>query len=171
MNLSELADRLSTSANAIVSMACVSKEQAHWKPTAKRWSIIEVINHLHDEEREDFRCRVDFMLHKPDDKWPPIDPEGWPAERAYAQKELQESVDRFVEERNKSIEWLRSLTIDPVPFDRSYEHPAGLIRLGDMMLSWAAHDYLHIRQLARLQLDYATHVTKGFSNGYASGEW
>ena len=33
----------------------VSNEQARWKPGKDRWSILEVINHLFDEEREDFR--------------------------------------------------------------------------------------------------------------------
>ena len=43
----------------------VSDEQARWKPTPEDWSILEVINHLYDEEREDFRTRIDYTLHRP----------------------------------------------------------------------------------------------------------
>ena len=40
----------------------VSDEQARWKPGKDRWSILEVINHLYDEEREDFRKRLELVL-------------------------------------------------------------------------------------------------------------
>lgn len=33
----------------------IGQEQAQVKPDAKSWSILEVVCHLHDEEREDFR--------------------------------------------------------------------------------------------------------------------
>ena len=33
----------------------VSEEQVKWKPQPEKWSILEVINHLYDEERDDFR--------------------------------------------------------------------------------------------------------------------
>ena len=54
----------------------VSEAQARWKPDPQAWSILEVINHLYDEEREDFRQRLDLTLHQPDQPWPPNDPEG-----------------------------------------------------------------------------------------------
>ncbi len=55
----------------------VDDEQARWKPDAESWSILEVVNHLYDEEREDFRVRLDSMLHRPGENAPPIDPQGW----------------------------------------------------------------------------------------------
>ena len=32
----------------------ISDEQARWKPSPKKWSLLEVINHLYDEEREEY---------------------------------------------------------------------------------------------------------------------
>ena len=58
-------------------VAEVDTTQARWKPAPQEWSILEVIHHLYDEEREDFRLRLDLILHHPDVPWPPIDPEGW----------------------------------------------------------------------------------------------
>jgi DinB superfamily len=40
----------------------VSDEQARWKPGRDRWSILEVINHFYDEEREDFKQRIPLDL-------------------------------------------------------------------------------------------------------------
>src|SRR6185503_9610778 len=87
----------------------VSLEQAKWKPAPNRWSILEVVNHLDDEERDDFRARVDGLLHRPGEPMPPIDPPRWAVERRYNERDLEESVQRFKEERQKSLAWLAEL--------------------------------------------------------------
>ena len=40
----------------------VADEQARWRPSADKWSMLEVMSHLADEEVEDFRTRVDLTL-------------------------------------------------------------------------------------------------------------
>ena len=45
--------------------------EARARPEPESWSVLEVVCHLYDEEREDFRQRLDIMLYRPDDKWPP----------------------------------------------------------------------------------------------------
>jgi len=55
----------------------VSEKQAKWKPQPEKWSILEIVNHLYDEEKEDFRKRIDLTRHYQDREWPGIDPEGW----------------------------------------------------------------------------------------------
>ena len=87
----------------------VSDEQARWKPNADSWSMLEVINHLLDEERRDFRVRLDYTLHRPGEPWPPIDPGGWVTARGYNQRNLEESLAQFLSEREASIAWLRRL--------------------------------------------------------------
>lgn len=52
----------------------VDSQQAAWKPAAGKWSMLEVVNHLYDEEREDFRRRLELTLAAPERDWPPIDP-------------------------------------------------------------------------------------------------
>jgi hypothetical protein len=71
-------------------------EQARWKPSADDWSILEVINHLYDEERADFRQRIDYLLHKPGEEAPPIDPQGWVTTRAYNERALVPSLKNFL---------------------------------------------------------------------------
>jgi hypothetical protein len=146
----------------------VSDGQVRWKPDSSSWSILEVINHLLDEERNDFRVRLDYTLHRPGEKWPPIDPGGWVARRRYNEKETKASLAQFLSERDASLTWLREL---PTPdWDTTYEAPFGPISAGDLFAAWAAHDLLHMRQLLELHWDYTTAQLEPYSTQYA-GDW
>ena len=65
----------------------ITQSEAQARPAADAWSVLEVMCHLYDEEREDFRQRLDYTLHKPGETWPPIDPRGWVTSRAYNERE------------------------------------------------------------------------------------
>ncbi len=58
-------------------IANISQEEAQVKPTPEVWSILEVVCHLYDEEREDFREHLDFILHRQNEEWHEIDPQDW----------------------------------------------------------------------------------------------
>jgi len=52
MNINTYTTRMKNNAQTIHSLTSgVSDEQARWKPDPDSWSILEVINHLYDEER------------------------------------------------------------------------------------------------------------------------
>jgi hypothetical protein len=146
----------------------VSSEQARWKPTADSWSILEVINHLVDEEREDFRAHLDAILHHPHRAWIPIDPQGWVSGRQYNERELGQSVDNFLLARQESFAWLREL--DAPDWTASRAAPWGSISAGDMFASWIAHDLLHMRQLVELRWACTVHLLEPFKVDYA-GTW
>ena len=146
----------------------VSAEQAVWKPAAESWSILEVINHLADEEREDFRSHLNTLLHDPQGEWHPIDPQGWVIGRGYNQRELVASLEDFLSERKRSLGWLRSLTSPD--WDQGRQAPWGLLRAGDVMAAWAAHDLLHIRQLVELHWAYGQLHSQPYDVRYA-GDW
>ncbi len=158
--------------NAVTIEALVNAtdvEQARWKPAPQEWSILEVVNHLYDEEREDFRMRLDLTLHQPGVDWPGIDPRGWVTARAYNTRDLQESLQYFLAERRKSIIWLQ--TLDAPDWSTAREHPqAGKLCAGDLLASWVAHDFLHIRQLAQLHWQTITRLAKPYGSDYA-GDW
>ena len=169
MNRDRFTAQFARNAESIRSMIeGISDEQASWKPDPDSWSILEVINHLYDEEKEDFRVRLDIILHKPDQPWPPIDPEGWVGERQYNQRELQESLDNFLRERRASLCWLNRLTSPD--WEATYEAPFGKITAGDMFSSWVAHDLLHMRQLVELHWAYLLNLSKPYKPDYA-GSW
>ncbi|MCB0125823.1 MAG: DinB family protein [Caldilineaceae bacterium] len=147
----------------------VTLEQARWKPRADDWSILEVVNHLYDEEREDFRQRIDYLLHKPGEEAPSIDPQGWVTARAYNERDLVPSLQNFLDERNQSVAWLHNLR-DP-DWSASYTHPAGFtITAYDFLVNWAAHDLLHLRQLVELHYAWHKHQVGETSLAYA-GDW
>ena len=128
----------------------VDEEQARWKPEPAQWSILEVVNHLADEEVEDFRRRFELTLRDPHAPWPPIDPQGWAVERGYNQRGLGESLTRFLDERDRSCALLESLPGD-ADLGLAHTHPSiGVMRAGDVLASWLAHDLIHVRQLTRL---------------------
>jgi len=163
------ADRLE--ANAMVFGALVARvttEQARWKPEPSKWSILEVVCHIADEEVEDFRRRLDLTLHHAGEPWPPIDPEGWATSRAYNQQDLTEAIGRFSSERTRSVTWLRRLGTHDL--DLGYQHPkVGLIRAGDLLASWLDHDWIHIRQLTRLHHQWLVERARPYGTEYAGG--
>lgn len=170
MNATALFQHLENNADVIgASIHGAPRDQATWRPAPESWSILEVMVHLLDEEREDFRVRLDHTLHKPDVDWPPIDPAGWVSDRAYADRDLEESLQAFLEERRKSVDWLRSLTSPS--WESKHVHPRfGSMDAGTLLASWVAHDYLHLRQLARLSFEHVKHLAGSHSVEYA-GDW
>jgi hypothetical protein len=170
MNETVIVRQLAQNAETIRSMvAGIDPEQAHWKPTPSDWSMVEVINHLYDEEREDFRLRLDTVLHRPGEEPPGIDPEGWVTARNYNARDLAESTQRWVDERRHSINWLEALS-DP-DWERAYHHPSGFrLRAGDLLAAWLAHDFLHLRQLVELHYAWVNQQSAPYAVGYA-GDW
>lgn len=146
----------------------VSEQQARWRPDPDSWSILEVVNHLLDEERQDFRVRLDYTLYRPGEPWPSIDPGGWVTERAYNQQDLDDSLAQFLSEREASIAWLRTLA--GPDWDATCEAPWGPIRAGDLFAAWVAHDLLHTRQLVELHWAYTVAELEPYSVDYA-GTW
>lgn len=146
----------------------VSVQQIRWKPTPDTWSILEVLNHLLDEERKDFRVRLDYTLHRPGDAWPGIDPGGWVTEYQYNEQDPAATLDGFLSERKASLAWLRELSAPN--WEASYDAPFGPITAGDLFAAWVAHDLLHIRQLVELHWAYTMTRLEPYRVDYA-GVW
>jgi len=169
MNISYFTQQMRENASLIQALvAHVSPEDARWRPDLDSWSILEVINHLYDEEKEDFRVRLNIILNHPDQKWPPIDPGGWVVSRQYNKRELSTSLENFSAERKQSLVWLQ--TVEDVDWNKTYEAPFGPIRAGDMFISWVTHDHLHLRQLVELHRALALAKFTPYTSRYA-GEW
>ena len=143
----------------------LSEEQLRWKPESGNWSILEIVCHLADEEVEDFRQRVKLTLESPGSDWPPIDPEGVAVSRKYNQQDFAETLQRFLDERAKSVEWLESLP-ENTDWNRSYEHPTGTLRAGDVLSGWVAHDHLHTRQIAKRLYEMTEQASRPYLTKY-----
>ena len=159
-------------ANATTIAAFVSKiddAQASWKPSEDEWSILEVINHLLDEEREDFPFRLRHILSANTEPWPGIRPGEWAQERNYNERDPDESLADFLLERDKNLKWLRSLS-NPTWETKYHHEPLKGISAGDFLAAWTVHDLLHIRQLNELKYRYGEQQLEGYALMYA-GDW
>ena len=146
----------------------VTQAEAQVKPTPESWSILEVVCHLYDEEREDFRQRVDFILNRPGEKWPPIHPDAWVTERKYNERDLEQSLNDFLTERGKSLVFLRGL--ESPNWNANHTSEFGERKAGDLLGSWVAHDNLHMRQLVELRRVRVEKITAPYDIRYA-GDW
>lgn len=146
----------------------ISPENARWKPNAESWSILEVVNHLFDEERRDFRVRLDIILHRPTEPFPHIDPPRWVVDEKYNERDLDSSLKNFLDERANSLRWLDGL--GSVNWEASIINQFGTMSAGEMFSAWVAHDVLHLRQLVELHYVLVKEQAAPFILEYA-GEW
>jgi len=170
VNAGAITARLAGGPGAVRSVALVVSASDHaWKPSPSDWSVLEIVCHLADEEEEDFARRIRLLLEDPEMAWPAIDPEGWAVERDYASRDIDNELDRFARSRRDNLAWLEARgTID---WSTKKTHPVmGSMHAGDLLAAWAAHDALHIRQIARRLHQLAARDAGGFTPEYA-GSW
>lgn len=149
-------------------LAGITPEAARLKPNADSWSILEVLCHLYDEEREDFREHLDCILHRHHEQWHVVDTKGWVTQRNYNEQDFAVMQDKFFTEREKSFTWLNGLH-NP-NWEQSYITPYRTISAGEMLACWVAHDNLHIRQLVELRRLCLETITQPYKLEYA-GDW
>ena len=139
-----------------------------WKGDPKDWSLLEIICHLVDEEKEDFRTRIDHALQRPGDPLQPIDPAGWVKSRDYNGQDFEKKVQQFDKERQISIAWLK--TTGDLNWGNAVVHAEyGSMTARSLLYNWLAHDYHHIRQINRLKYNFLKQ-NSGDSLQYA-GNW
>jgi hypothetical protein len=169
MRFETLRQELANGAQVIPALlAGVTPDEARYKPTAETWSLLEVVCHLYDEEREDFRQRLDIMLHRPADPWPPIHPSDWVTERRYNERDFNDMLAQWLAERARSLAWLDGLAAPD--WDVVVTWPFGTMRSGDLLAAWVAHDNLHQRQLVELRRARLLNLAQPYDVEYA-GDW
>lgn len=148
--INQLSRNCSTFAGQLLSL---TKDEYTWRPAPDKWCLLEVVCHLVDEEVEDFRQRVQTTLETPGEQPPAIFPEKWVKDRNYMEENYVLKVAQFLEERSKSIAWLQGLT-EP-NWENAYEHDSlGTLSAGLFLENWLAHDYIHLRQILLLRMQY-----------------
>lgn len=149
MNVTAITDRL-TAFPAALDALCrdLDPDAARFRADGTSWSILEVVCHLADEEERDFPVRIERTLEDSSAAWDSIEPETWPESEGYRDRALPEELARFARTRADRVTWLRSL--EQPDWNATYAHPQlGPLTAGDLLTAWAAHDALHLRQIAR----------------------
>ena len=167
-DIDTLVSQLASNAQAIRALTIyISTDQENWKPNPDTWSMKDVLEHLYNEERIDFRKHLKEMFSDPPLPWGDFEPE------SYLNLETcQQALDGFLRERAESISWLETLTSPR--WDNASQATFGpnevyVFKAGDVFVSWVAHDFLHIRQINELLFAWNEAQAAPFSVQYAGG--
>jgi hypothetical protein len=168
LKIEQIIDQLAANAEVIRTMAeSISNEQGQWKPDAETWSIKEVLDHFYNEERLDFRRHLKEMLSTPPQPWAEFNQDEFITPESY-----QLALEGFLTERKSSLRWLKNL--DTPDWDINSQANFGptevlTLHAGDILVSWVAHDFLHIRQLNELMYAWQARHASPYSVQYAGG--
>jgi len=168
MNLDALLARMARFPDVLDALlAGIPDAEARWRHDGEGWSLVEIVDHLVDEEELDFGPRLRVVLEDPTRDFEPIDPEGVVAARRDQERDLGAARARFRTLRAASIAWLR--TLGDADWDAEKVHPdIGTLCAGDLLGCWADHDALHLRQLAH-RLHRLAERDSGYDVSYAGG--
>ena len=123
-------------------------EQLHWKPSAERWSISEVLAHLVDVEGV-FRERARLMIEQDCPALAAYDHTAAYASGKYSSGNAREHLHQFCHQRDLSVSFLRYVPVSAAT--RTAQHAElGRITLSELMHDWPFHDLGHVRQIAEL---------------------
>lgn len=160
---------LETNINSFIALLTnIAEEEQQWRAAPDKWTLVEIVSHLYDEEREDFRARLRSTLENPTKELPSIDPTGWVKERNYTANNFQDTAYKFLAERRSSVKWLKDLK--DVNWKNSFQHRKFGSMSAEMFLSeWYSHDLLHMRQIMSTRYHY--HRTKSGDQLPYAGNW
>ncbi len=169
ITLEEITRRMRGNAEAMRALVgTISDEQAQWKPDPDTWSMKEVMEHVYNEERIDFRKHLKEMLSDPPQPWGEWNPKDY-----IGVSSCRQALDNFLTERDASIAWLQELGSPDWDLEsRASFGPAGeelVLKFGDVLVSWVAHDFLHLRQMNELQFAWNEKQAEPYSVQYAGG--
>ncbi len=123
------------------------------------WSPYDVVGHLIHGERADWIPRARIILeHGEARAFEPFDRLAQFEESRG--RSLEELLDMFAAERERSLRDLAGLQLTDADLDRRGCHPAfGTVTLRQLLATWVAHDLDHVMQIARvLGSQYADEV-------------
>jgi hypothetical protein len=168
IDIADLTRQLTVNAQAMRALVhSISTEQAQWKPGPDAWCMHQVLEHLYNEERLDFRAHLKEISSEPPQPWGAI---GW---AWLATSGAQQALEAFLDERESSIAWLTAL--ESADWDATTSAsfgPAGdvlVLSAGDLLVSWVAHDFLHLRQMNELLYAWNEKQAAPRSVQYAGG--
>jgi hypothetical protein len=117
---------------------------------AATWSPRVVLGHLIHGEETDWIPRARIILANGETR--PFDPYDRFAQMARPKAAtLDAELDLFAAARARSLADLTALELSAADLARRGTHPQlGTVTLGNLLSCWAAHDLVHMRQIARV---------------------
>jgi uncharacterized damage-inducible protein DinB len=129
-------------------VAGLSGEQLTFRPADGKWSIVEILAHLADDEIATY-CRYRQMIEHDGVPLSGFDQELWARLGNYQSWGSDEALALFRLLRNANLRMLESLSAEQ--WKRSGDHAErGRLTVADLARHMAAHDINHLRQIERL---------------------
>jgi len=168
IDIKEIVHQLTVNAETIrVLVQAISDERAQWQPNPETWSMTQIMEHLYNEERIDFRQHLREMLNDPPQPW------GAFRDEYISVKSCRQALDAFSIERKASIAWLK--TLDSPDWDltsqATFVKETVTLSAGDILVSWVDHDWAHLRQMIKLLHAWLEKETAPYSTMYGGGSW
>lgn len=126
------------------------------------WSTFDIVGHLIEGERNDWITRAKIILQfgetRPFDRF---------NREGFAQMPQDVSIgfrlDEFALLRSANLNELRAVNLQAADLEKRGRHPAlGIVTLGQLLSTWAAHDLTHLHQISRVM---------GYQYREAVGPW
>lgn len=114
------------------------------------WSVFDVVGHLIHGDRADWMSRTRTILEFGESKpFEPFDRSGH--QREVAGKSMEDLLSAFARVRAEKLAELEALQLRTEDLDRRGRHPVfGVVTLGQLLSTWAAHDLTHLHQISRV---------------------
>src|SRR5215467_586733 len=114
------------------------------------WSAYDIVGHLIHGERTSWIPRAKMILEFGETRtFERVD--RLAQERESHGRSFAQLLDEFARVRSKSLDELRALNLQPGDLDRRGRHPVfGVVTLGQLLATWAAHDLTHLHQISRV---------------------
>ena len=155
-----LATLEATPARLETALKGVSKKLSLWSPAPGKWSILEIVCHLRDMEREAYLDRYRRVLETPADgagtgpSLPDIDGDVISLERDYRNARLSEALREWSAVRKETLRVLRGVNADQWRLVGVHE-TAGPLTMTDLLLRQVTgNDEAHLSQIDAIKVRY-----------------
>ncbi|UFU00308.1 DinB family protein [Radiobacillus kanasensis] len=122
------------------------------------WTASEVVEHLVDGELYNWVPRLEFILQEGETK-------AFPAFDRFSHLEKKErlvgeQLAEFRALRMQNVDKLKKLVVQDKDLEKTGYHPAfGVVKVRELISTWAVHDLTHISQIVRVMAErYRTDV-------------
>ncbi len=137
------------------SLKGLSKRVLLWTPAPGKWSILEILCHMRDMEREAYIERYTRILSEDEPKLPDLNGEALAILRAYRSQKAPEVVREWVALRRQTLQLLRKT--GKAQWARAGVHEtAGRLTMEDLIRRHAVgNDEAHLRQIEAIKRRFA----------------
>lgn len=149
--IDELLQRLRARAEAIHEALSDPDIDWTWRPSQADWSLVEVICHLRDVEKEVHQWRFRKLANQENAFIPGVSADEWANERHYLKQDGSAALEVFVAARLETVELL--LSFSPEMWQRHGRHAfLGPTSMHEILHISERHDALHWNQIQELLL-------------------